>query len=183
MRNGEYHIERIHKGKKIIIDLAEDPSLKIPTTYEVMVMTDKGEEIECFRRMGFDAALVIFMAMDVKYTESPAPLTGKYAALRDALKTALEAGQKAEAENPEDGGTCNRDAPAMNLPRWNSAKVEQAAKEAGTFCSTWTLYGCRMFVFMPKTRAQGNARSRNAEAMAGALRQAGYDCQMYYAMD
>ena len=183
MRNGEYHIERLYKGKKIIIDMAQVPFPYGKGAYEVMVMTDRGEEMECY---GFDnemEAAKVFLEMAAKYPESPAPLTGKYAVLREALKIAIAAGQNAETQSPEDSGTCNRDAPALNLPRWNSAKVEQAAKEAGTSCSTWTLYGCRMFVFMPRTHAQANARSRNAEAMAGALRQAGYDCQMYYAMD
>ena len=103
--------------------------------------------------------------------------------LRDDLRKALEAGAAAEQENPEDGGTCNFDSAALYLPRWNACKVEQAAKEAGTACSTWHLFGTKHFVFCPRTAAQANARSRNAEAMTQALKAMGYDAIDYCQMD
>ncbi|MCC8080037.1 MAG: hypothetical protein LIO57_08310 [Oscillospiraceae bacterium] len=110
-------------------------------------------------------------------------LGGKYAKLRDDLRAALEAGRAAEAAAPEDGGTCNFDACALRLPRWLAAKVEQAAQEAGTRCFDWQLYGGRRYVFTPDTHGQGNARSRNAEAMTAYLRAAGYDAFDYCQMD
>lgn len=121
--------------------------------------------------------------MTTTSTTTRKPLTGKYAQLRDALITALEAGRAAEAANPEDGGTCNFDSAALQLPRWNAALVEQAAREAGTHCFVWTLWGSKSYVFGPSTRAQGNARSRNADAMVAALRQLGYDAYEYCQMD
>lgn len=116
-------------------------------------------------------------------TETRPALTGKYAKLRDDLISALAAGRAAEDANPEDGGTCNFDSAALQLPYWNGAMVEQAAREAGTRCFVWALWGSKSFVFGPDTRAQGNARSRNAEAMAEALKRMGYVATMYYQMD
>ena len=120
-----------------------------------------------------------------RLTEKPAtkPLSGKYAKLRDDLRAALEAGRNAERENPEDGGTCNFDSVALSLPRWQAAKVEQAAKEAGTSCFSWDLFGGRRWVFGPDTRAQGNARTRNAEAMTRTLAGMGYQAMDYCQMD
>ncbi len=72
---------------------------------------------------------------------------------------------------------------ALSLPRWTAEKVKQAAKEAGTGCFIWNCYGARQFVFGPDSRAQGNARSRNAKAMTAALRSMGYDAMDYCQMD
>lgn len=112
----------------------------------------------------------------------PSHLSGKYAKLRDDLRVALQAGRDAEALNPEDGGTCNLDAVAVRLPRWHSAKVKHAAKEAGTSCFEWYLWGTVSFVFTPDTTAQGNARIRNAESMKVALKAMGYDAFDYCRM-
>ena len=58
--------------------------------------------------------------------------------------------------------------------------VEQAAKEAGTYCFKWD---DGFYVFSPNTRAQANARSRNAEAMTKALENLGYKVFEYQQMD
>ena len=110
-------------------------------------------------------------------------LNGKYAKLRDDLKAALNAGREAEAKNPEDGGTCNFDSAAIKLPRWNKALVLQAAEEAGTRAWEWNLWGTRMWVFVPDSHAQANARSRNAEAMVKVLTALGYDAMDYCQAD
>lgn len=110
------------------------------------------------------------------------PLTGKYAKLRDDLKKAIFEGCKTEENDPEDGGTCNFDSTAIYLPRWQRKKVEQAAKEAGTSCFYWVSFGSH-FVFHPQTKAQANARSRNAEAMTKALQRMGYDAIDYCQID
>ena len=115
-------------------------------------------------------------------TES-APLPEKYAKLRDDLTKAIEAGRKAEENDPEDGGACNFDACAVKLTRWNHDLVEQAAKDAGTHCFTWKCYRETMFVFVPKTRSQRNARSRNAEAMTAFMNALGWDAMDYCQMD
>lgn len=115
--------------------------------------------------------------------DKPAPLTGRYAQLRDDLRAALQAGRAAEEADPEDGGSSNFDSASLYLPRWNKAKVEQAAKEAGTGCFTWKLFGQLRYVFRPDTHSQGNARSRNAEAMTAALCGMGYDACDYCQAD
>lgn len=111
-------------------------------------------------------------------TNKTKPLTGKYAKLRDDLIAALDIGAK--AETGEDGGTCNVDAPAILLPRWTRNLVKRAAREAGTECFEWNLYGSRYFVFQPRTRAIGNDRSRNAEAATSFLESCGYERVICY---
>lgn len=107
-------------------------------------------------------------------------LKGKYAKLRDDLIAALESGRAAEAATPNDGGTCNFDSPTIDLPRWQAEKIKQAAEEAGTHCYKW--FGST-WVFSPRTRAQGFARTRNAVAIKDKLCEFGYESYMYYAMD
>ena len=109
------------------------------------------------------------------------PLTGKYAKLRDDLKAALEVGKA--AQTGEDGGTCNFDATSIFLPRWNTALVERAAKEAGTSCFKWDFGRAGKFVFEPISRAQGNDRSRNAEAVTAYMKSLGYETFDYCQMD
>ena len=108
------------------------------------------------------------------------PLTGKYAKLAEDLRVALATGRAAEIENPEDGGTCNFDSPAIYLPKWRKSLVEQAAREAGCGCFDIST-GC--FLFMPDTGGQGNARTRNARAMTNKLKELGYKASVHYQMD
>ena len=108
-------------------------------------------------------------------------LTGKYAKLRDDLIAALAAGKA--AETGEDGGTCNNDSPAIELPRWNVTLVQQAAREAGSAAFEWKLYRNKLFVFRPHTAAQGNDRSRNAETATAYLKSIGYHAMDYCQMD
>ena len=179
MINGKYHEEFKYEGKDIIIDIAD-----LKTKYEVMVMYAKtGNEIEYERTESLDQAVFFFRKYLEKYKPSAKPLSGKYAKLRDDLKIALGAAQKIAYENPEDGGTCNFDASAINLPRWKEKLIEQAAKEAGTSAMTWHLFGSKCFVFSPNTPGQANRRTRAAEAMTKALSDMGYDAFGYYAMD
>lgn len=169
-------------GVQITIDAAE----LSPGLFDVVVLRSDGHDLESKHATSLEDAEKVYNDFYQRYVlpEKPlAPLTGKYAKLRDDLKKALEAGLAAEDADPEDGGTCNLDAASLALPHWSSAKVRQAAKEAGTGCFIWTLFGSRRFVFIPNTRGQGNARSRNAEAMTAALRSFGYDAMDYSQMD
>lgn len=61
--------------------------------------------------------------------------------------------------------------------------TEEAAEEAGTSCFDWHSFGGKTWVFCPNTRGQGNARSRNAEAMVKALKAMGYEAFDYCQMD
>ena len=192
MINGEYHSEYKYNGKRIVVDIAKFPSYAHPEgVYEVMAYNKaNGKELAMLRTPILDEAVAAYEMMMEDYPadeqrepNAPPPLTGKYAKLRDDLKRALQIGRDAEHANPEDGGTCNFDASSIRLTRWNSAKIEQAAKEAGTSCFKWDMYGGSRYVFSPDSHAQGNARSRNAEAMTKALREAGYDAMDYCQMD
>lgn len=181
------HEEYTLKGRRVILDTAE----LFPGNYETMLLRrSDGHEIASMRAATEAEALAHFSAIRAAYPpdkpkakRAPGALTGRYAKLRDDLKKALEVGRAAEDANPEDGGTCNFDSAALSLPRWTAEKVKQAAKEAGTSCFVWNCYGSKQFVFGPNTRAQGNARSRNAEAMTRALRSMGYDAMDYCQMD
>jgi len=173
------------KGRRVILDTAQ----LSPNKYETMLYrASDGLDIDSSTAATEAEALEQYARIraayppDKKRNTTPAPLTGKYAKLRDDLKKALETGRAAEDANPDDSGTCNFDSAALSLPRWNSNKIMQAAKEAGTGCFTW-MCGSRHFVFSPHTRSQANARSRNAEAMTAALRSMGYDAAGYYQMD
>lgn len=168
-------------GREIIIDAAEIETGK----FEIMVMTPSGHEIETRFAYSVEDAKEDFDQLMQKHVISkpepkPVELKGRYVKLRDDLEKAIAVGRSAEDLNPEDGGTCNFDAPAINLPRWKIEAVEEAAKAAGSGCFRWRP-GC--YVFRINSGAQGNARSRNAEAVCNELRKMGYDAHMYYEMD
>lgn len=175
MINGKFHTERIYKGEKIIIDIAE-----ICGHYEVAVLSKGGKELEMETVRTIQEAREIYAEYLKKYPGSPAPLTGKYKQLSEDIREAIKAGQAAEAENPEDGGTCNFDATLIYLPRWQENKVLQAAKEAGT--NAWK-YKPGLYVINPVTNGQANARTENIRAMKKSLENAGYDVSIYYCMD
>lgn len=111
------------------------------------------------------------------------PLKGRYAKLSEDIVAALAAGVAAELANPEDGGTCNFDSPALYLPRWKRSLVEQAAEEAGTRCRTWTSMGGGVYIISIQTSGQANARVRNMRAALKAFQDMGYDALGYYAID
>lgn len=106
-------------------------------------------------------------------------LTGKYAKLRDDLIKAIEAGNK-RANASDDGGTCNFDAPALKLPRWQIAKIKQAADEAGCGCFMWF---SGVYVFPLRCGGQANKVTAAAEAAEKALENAGYSASVYYQAD
>ena len=107
------------------------------------------------------------------------PLTGKYAQLRDGLIKARKAGLERAAVS-DDGGTCNFDSPAIKLPRWQVAKVKQAAAEAGCGCFVWF---SGFYVFPLCCGGQANKVTAAAEAAEKALKNAGYDASVYYQAD
>ena len=183
MIDGKYHFEGNDKtyGKNIIIDAAYDGA-----RIEVMTLYARtGAEIECRRVDTVEQAAKIYAAMIARYAQrhgEEAPLTGKYAKLRDDLLAAYA--ETDHLERTEDGGTCNFDAPVLELERWNAAKIEQAAKEAGGYARKWT-YGSRTigWIFSPNSSGQGNRRTRRAEAISNAMSARGYSASMYYQMD
>lgn len=111
-----------------------------------------------------------------------AELKGKYTKLRDDLLAVYL--ETEHIEQTEDGGTCNFDAPTLDLPRWSAEKIKQAVKEAGGSAWKWTWGNHVMgWVVSPRSSGQANRRSRRAEAISTAMKARGYDAGMYYAMD
>ena len=175
MINNKYHFE----DKRVIIDIAEISSGR----YEVMKLrTSDGEELESYTTCDFDVAANVYNKMVQEHTETVKSLSGKYAKLRDDLKTALSAARSA-ANSVEDTGTCNMDAASIVLPRWNDKLVQQAAKEAGTTAFKWHCFGQTRYVFGPCVPGQAHKRERAAEAMTASLASLGYDTFCYQQMD
>lgn len=190
MIDNKYHFEGLDKsGKPIIIDIADLNSISRINhgvgRYEVMAMRPGGHEIDCETAPTLEQAAKIYAEMIDRYAlreGEDAPLTGKYAKLRDDLKSAYA--ETAHLENTEDGGTCNFDSPVLHLERWNADKIEQAAKEAGGSARKWTSGRMVMgWVFSPNSSGQGNRRTRRAEAISAAMKARGYSAGMYYQMD
>lgn len=152
-----------------------------PGLYEtIMASPDYSFEYTQLRTTDEAQAIADFKHLRKRYHIEP--LTGKYADLAKDLEAAVAHGLEVAA-NVEDGGTCNFDAVALDLRGWRGDRVEQAAKAAGVSCSTWTLFGSKRYVFSIRSRYQGNARTKAAEAMAEALKLSGYDAGMYYQID
>lgn len=176
------HTEYKHNNRRVILDTCE----LAPGKYETMLLYPSGHEIDCRTARTEADALRDFEFILAAYPadkkpEAPKPLTGKYAKLRDDLRKVYEIG-KAAAAQVEDGGTCNFDAPSISLPRWQSAKVKQACKEAGCGCSEWKSFG-RRWVICFRIAGQAYKRETAAEAMTKALTAMGYDALTYCAID
>lgn len=181
MIDNKYRFEgRDKNGRKIIIDISREGS-----AYEVMALYPNGTEIASGIYHTLDEAERAYHNMITLYAlrdgENP-PLKGKYAKLRDDLKAAREKALQA-VEGEDDGGTCNLDAPALYLPRWNTALVEQAAKEAGGSCFIHRMCGGRYVVFSTPNVGQANRNTIAAEAMTAELSARGYDATTYYRID
>lgn len=180
-----FHDEIIYKGKPLVIDTATiSGGPGCMTVYETMALRfPSGLDLACVRTHDEREARENHAAMLKKFSEQPdAPLTGKYAKLRDDLLAAYA--ETEYLEQTEDGGTCNYDSPTLQLPRWNADKIKQAAKEAGGSAWKWTWGSTVMgWVFSPRSSGQANRRSRRAEAISAALKRMGYDVGMYYQAD
>lgn len=191
------HDEITYGGRTLIIDTATiggGPGCM--TTYETMAMwADDHMDIDCARTHDPEEArqnharilekwrgAEDFRRKEEERENNPAPLTGKYAKLRDDLIAAYA--ETEYLEQTEDGGTCNFDAPVLHLDRWNAKKIKQAAEEAGSGAFRWTCGKFMMgWVFATKSSGQANRRTRRAEAISEALKAKGYDASVYYAMD
>mgnify|MGYP000347053532 FL=1 len=176
------HTEYTHNGRRVILDACElasnhyETMLLYPNCHEI---TSRTARTEADAIADFDELLTAYPA-DTK-PAAPKPLTGKYAKLRDDLRKVYEIG-KAAAAQVDDGGTCNFDAPSISLPRWQSAKVKQACKEAGCGCFEWKSFG-RRWVISFRIAGQAYKRETAAEAMTKALAGMGYDALTYCAID
>lgn len=153
--------------------------------FEVAALLDPGDTLELLPASSEEVALQLFDQLIDRYAANftVRKITKKMQALIDALHVAkLEA--IAVCNMDDDGGTCNFDSPALELPKWAAADVEVCAKAAGLRCFTWKPFGRRMWVFtVPEPCGQGDNRTRMAEAMSASLKKSGFDAGMYYRMD
>lgn len=168
-------------GAHIIIDAAEIA----PGLFEVAAIRICGAELAMESAYSLNDARRVYNQFYDRYVtkateKAPAPLTGKYAKLRDDLRSVYKIGLEAAAQ-VNDGGTCNMDAPALRLTRWNSAKVEQACREAGGHCFKWSCFN--RFVLCFPIPGQARKRETAADAMTKALSEIGYDALTYCQMD
>lgn len=178
--------EYTYKGRRVILDAA-----RLGDKIEVMLMSNGGGTEYACETVDTEAeALEAFDRIRAAHIpdnerpqpSAPAPLSGKYAKLRDDLKAVHKIGLSA-ADKVEDGGTCNHDAPALHLPLWKRALVEQACEEAGGGCFFWRCFGANMCVVCLPTPGQAYKQETAAEAMTKALSDLGYDALCYQAMD
>lgn len=169
-----------YQGRPVTLDAAE----LAPGQYEIMLLTDDGESLAETTAQTEDTALCEFRWIRRNHrpdAETP-KLTGKYLLLRDHLLTAHQAAEEA-SQRVEDTGTCNFDSPALDLPRWRVSLVEEAARQAGVGCFTWTPFRKKLFVFPMRTPGQARKREVAQEAAMSVLRSLGYDAYGYYQMD
>lgn len=150
-------------------------------TYEIGVFTDSMEELKISQCWDEDCALRIHREYIAEYTAQEVELPERYKRLAETLKVAVMAA-KAVAGG-EDGGTCNFDSMMLAAPKWNQKFIEAAAQKAGIRVFATRIFRCKFYVFSVPFAGQGNARTRQAEAMAQAMEAAGYDASVYYQMD
>ena len=171
--------ERLHlqNGRRVILDTCE----LTPGKFETMLLLESsGEEIDSAIASTEEQALLDFDRIKAKHMASE--LSGKYAALAEALKAAKAAGKLSAESLGDDGGTCNMDAPAVVLPRFQRSKVEAAAQAAGVGCFHWREMG-PCYVFPLRLGYQGFANTAAAESAAASLKAAGHETLVYYQMD
>lgn len=169
---------RLSNGRWAVLDVSE----LFPGEFETMLLyPGSGDEISSAKAATEAEALADFDLMRRQY-EALGP-SGRYAVLAEALKAARNAGEQAAEAQGDDWGTCNMDAPAVFLPRWNRQQVEAAAEAAGVGCFKWNSMGGGCYVFPLRFGYQGNANTAAAEAARDSLKAAGYDALIYYQID
>ena len=88
--------------------------------------------------------------------------------------------------NPDDGGTCNFDAPVLDYILIGITKREamDAIYDADLNCFEWKLCGKPMLIISGDfLKGQANRRTRTARAFYSSMIQHGLPATMYYAMD
>ena len=148
---------------------------------EVLLCTNDAQKEEVAGRACRSTQEAMYCFQEIYERYHFPELTGRYRELSEDLKAALAYGL--ERAGTDDGGTSNFDAPTLHLPGWDRKMVEQAAKQAGTFCSIWEAVSESCYIFAVPGVGQGYTRTNAAEAMRDYLRDKGYDAGMYDQMD
>lgn len=107
--------------------------------------------------------------------------------ISEKVKALAEALAKARAEalkfkDIDDGGTCNLDCPTLHLKRWRETDVQKACELAGLSCNKWEDYYFNYHIARA-CYGQANRRTKMAEAFTEAMKNAGYEASVWYAMD
>lgn len=168
---------RNSKGEQLLVSTVRFPNGK----YETGVFTTGWEDLAVFQCRDEDCALKKHDEYIAEYEAKAAEMPERYKKLAESLKAAVEAA-KAVAGG-EDGGTCNFDSMMLDLPKWNQTLIELSAKEAGIQAFDTRILRHKYYIFSVPFGGQGNARTRQAEAMAQAMKSAGYDASVYYQID
>lgn len=174
-----YHLECGRgKKKKTIVDacrfLAKDGSDEI---FEVMALRGDGEELACVRTSDWLEMKRAYSRMVQDY------MPAEWVQLMNTLATAKAV---AEAVTGDDGGTCNNDSPAIDVPEGMTFKqLEGICNAAGVGCFAWRPFGKgpASAVIGAHGIGQGNRRTKGAEAACEYLKAHGIKCGMYYQMD
>ena len=157
-----------------------------PGLYEVATLRPSGAELELVRTASEPEARAVYAQMQQRFgpVAEKASETPAMRQLIAALIRAADAARiAADADGGEDGGTCNFDSPALELPRWREADIQYCARRAGTSAFSWRIFGKRLWVFGVPLGGQGNRRSRQAEAMVQSLTADGFTACEYCQMD
>ena len=97
-----------------------------------------------------------------------------YLKLNDALRKAELCALNAQQSN--DGGSCNLDTPMIVLPRANRKKLAE-------LCVKLHDWGHSMFAVGVPLYGQGYCRTAMAEAAVESLRESGFRAYVHYCMD
>jgi len=166
-------------GSKFLIS-----TVRVAGEYQTAVLDDNFMDLEENRTNVLTDALKWHEAYIGQYTQkikSPVKLSGKYIKLVEDLKKCAD--NVCHLGLTEDGGTCNFDSLELTLPRWNEEKTIAAIEAAGLHGYKSTVWRTVVYVISPPMGGQGNARTRQAEAMRGYMEGIGYSASVYYAMD
>lgn len=148
---------------------------------EVLLCTNDAQKEEVAGRACRSMQEAMYCYQEIHERYHFPELSGQYQKLAEDLQAALAYGL--ERAGTDDGGTSNFDAPTLHLPGWDQKMVEQAAKQAGIFCSVWEAVSESYYIFSVPGVGQGYTRTNAAEAMRDYLRDKGYDAGVYYQMD
>ena len=102
-----------------------------------------------------------------------------------AFKAAAEASDPVTNDFSDQGGACNFDTAIIRPEKGERlTKYQKAAGKYGMHLQSSNWLGSRaIFVYPAKIAGQGNAQTKQAEAIANALKAHGLTAMVYYQMD
>lgn len=83
----------------------------------------------------------------------------------------------------DDGGTANRDAVFLRIPRAREDSVLDAIRIAGLYCRRKSYWVGQGYFITPTCGGQGNKRAKAVDVMAQTLNELGWDALTYEQMD